>query len=146
MKETSIEKKIREIWYEASDGTIFNNPEECKTYERTAYCVLASKLHNIAIEDITKVFTEYFEGSDENEYSLIIPHSTEDIDTINQVWLMFGGRNSKGERMFATITDIERPIIWGYRHCCGKIDWSWFYKLDDIVEELSCSKFTLESR
>ena len=51
MKEIKKEKTTTQTYfeYEAIDGTIFNDIEECRSYENTARCVLKAKVKRLIV-------------------------------------------------------------------------------------------------
>ena len=50
MKEISVEKTLTVRKYEAVDGTLFDDKDECQRYENTARCVLLSKYNKLIIK------------------------------------------------------------------------------------------------
>ena len=122
--------------YQASDGTEFNSKEECQKYENSAAGVLLAKIATFSTETPNSL-----DDCDENEYKLVIPTNDEELDALNQLYFLFGGRNSK--ELFFTKEYLNRPVLMGYRRCCESIDWCWFYKLDDFIKESTQDKFIL---
>ena len=140
MKEIELKKEVINIGYQAFDGTIFNNSDECESYENSAYGVVASKLMECVVKENIKI-PEFVDMNDENTYHTIVPRTKEHIDWINQINFMFNARN-KTEPL-CTITDIGTPILWGFRHCDYVLDWAWFYKLNNFIEEITNNKFVV---
>ena len=65
----------------------------------------------------------------------------EDIHILNQLYFMFGGRG-KEEPMFS-YDEIDTPIIIGYRITCNSYDWVWFYKLNNVIKEVTNGEYKL---
>lgn len=88
MKQIEVEKKTKVIHYEAIDGTIFLNKEECKTYEDTAKCVLLSRYNKL--KRVTKDEYKFFNvGSEEYSIDAVKVSCVEDIDLILKVFKLF---------------------------------------------------------
>lgn len=84
MKEVVIEKIVKETRYEAIDGTIFINREECIKYNNTAKAVLLSKYNKLVLKRLTE--SELLgNGSDECEIEIISINNSEDINTVMQL-------------------------------------------------------------
>lgn len=139
MKEIEIKTELVSKRYQAFDGTIFENFDECKKYENSAYGVIGSKLMECVINENTE-FSE-FDINDENVYHTIVPKTEQHIDLINQIYYMFGGRNKSNT--FCTIEDIDTPILWGFRTCEYNIDWAWFYKLNNFIESVTNNNYKI---
>lgn len=74
------------IYYEALDGTKFNNKEECVKYEDTAFCVLKAKLKPLIV---TEEFCAWdiMGGCDDNSIFGLKLSTAEDADILKQ-WLL----------------------------------------------------------
>lgn len=84
MKEVVIEKIVKETRYEAIDGTIFTNREECIKYDNTARAVLLSKYNKLVLKRLPE--SELLgSGSDECEIEIISVNNSEDIKTVMQL-------------------------------------------------------------
>jgi hypothetical protein len=123
--------------YQAADGSEFNDAEECKKYENSAAGMLMCKVSDFSFGEVDNPMDE---GS-ENIYKLIIPITQEQLDTLNHLHKLFGGRNL--DTLFFTSDNLNRPILMGYRTYNNEIDWCWFYRLDNIVKDLTQDKFIL---
>lgn len=87
MKEISVEKTLTERKYEAIDGTLFDNKDECQRYENTARCILLSKYNKLIIKSATEY--DLFEmGSEESVIDLIKIRHKSDIPTIVQLVIL----------------------------------------------------------
>lgn len=85
MKEVTKERtKIEKYMvYQATDGTEFNNPEECRKYEESTLGVIGAKiakLINIPQEDARTLLG----GTDDNDVIVIKPKIAADLDTVKQ--------------------------------------------------------------
>ena len=137
----TIEKTIETpiVVYQAYDGTEFSREDECKKYEDSATTVLISKLSDCVIAKPTD--TEWFDSNEDNTYRTLVPTTEYQINTMNQLYFMYGGRD-KMEPMF-TKDDIGKIILLGYRYYSSDPDWIWFYKFDDIVSTITKGKYKL---
>lgn len=87
MKEISVEKTLTVRKYEAVDGTLFDDKDECQRYENTARCVLLSKYNKLIIKSATEY--DLFEmGSEESVIDLIKIKHKSDIPTIVQLVIL----------------------------------------------------------
>ena len=87
MKEISVEKTLTVRKYEAVDGTLFDDKDECQRYENTARCVLLSKYNKLIIKSATEY--DLFEmGSEETVIDLIKIKHKSDIPTIVQLVIL----------------------------------------------------------
>lgn len=144
MEEIKREKKkeITEVItiYKASDGEEFENAQECRKYEDSAAFKLMSRVREMSIKK-NPVVEDWLDG-EENEYMTVVPKSKEDIDILNHVSFMFGGRRS--EEGFFKDSMIGVPIIVGYRIYESKYDWVWFTNIEDAVKEMTDGKYELK--
>ena len=139
MKEIEVKSYFTIKYYRAFDRTDFKDSEECQKYEESAYGVIASKLMECVVKENVEI--SEFDINDENVYHTIVPKTEEHIDWINQIYFMFNGRNEI-EPLCPT-SDINTPILWGFRFCSNVIDWAWFYKLNNFIEKVTNSKFVI---
>lgn len=84
MKEVVIEKIVKETRYEAIDGTIFINREECINYDNTARAVLLSKYNKLVLKRMSECAI-FGSGSDDYELEIISVNNSEDIKTVMQL-------------------------------------------------------------
>ena len=74
--------------YEAIDGTIFLNKEECKKYEDTAKCVLLSRYNKL--DKVSNSEYGFFNtGSEDYGMDAVKISSVEDIDLLLQLFKLF---------------------------------------------------------
>lgn len=123
--------------YQAADGTEFNDAEECKKYENSAAGMLMCKVSDFSLGEISNTMDE----NDDSIYKLVIPTTQEQIDTLNHLHKLFGGRTL--DTLYFTPDCLNRPIVMGYRTYDSQIDWCWFYKLDNVIKDLTQDKFIL---
>ena len=83
------EKKVTIVTkYEAADGTVFINKEECIKYEDTAKCVLFSRYNKL--QKVSGTEYSFFNiGSEDYGMDAVKISSTEDVDLILQLLKMF---------------------------------------------------------
>ena len=84
MKEVVIEKIVKETRYEAIDGTVFINREECIKYDNTARAVLLSKYNKLVLKRLPE-YALFGSGSDDCEVEIISINNSEDIKTVMQL-------------------------------------------------------------
>jgi hypothetical protein len=81
MKQIEVEKVIKEIKYEAIDGTIFNNKTECEKYDNIARAILHHKYQPFVLKTISE--WDLFKcGSDEYYYDLVMVNNVNDVENI----------------------------------------------------------------
>lgn len=85
-----IEKEImkKEITkeYKANDGKIFNNEEECRKYENTAYAVINAEFRTTILKIITEYdLLGYGIGSEDYEIAIINIKNHNDLDKVNRM-------------------------------------------------------------
>lgn len=124
--------------FQANDGTEFSTVEECKAYEESALGMLFGKLKKfIAAKDV------YFEADDgsDNIYDFILPKTQEDLDVMNQIFMLLHKDYADNMPMY---DKVNAPYLVGYRFCCGKLGFVWFYDLDKIIRDATGGTFTVE--
>lgn len=138
-----VEKEIphveRRTVYQAWDGEEFNTQQECEKYEQSAASVVMARLEDCVIAK--NYDNEIFDCGDENQYKTVVPKTKEDINNINQLYFMFGGKCI--EKPLFSYDEISTPIIIGYRITDCYYDWVWFYKLNGVVKDLTDGKYKL---
>ena len=93
MKEIIKDKTIVEHYtvYQATDGTEFNNPEECRKYEESALGVIRSKIAKLIIYDTRKISGEdawtIMGGCDDHDIVVVKMNTAADLDIVKQ-WLL----------------------------------------------------------
>ena len=139
MKEERKEIKTYKTVYVAIDGTEFQSAKDCEEYEKTAECVIFSKINGFTIntgseEDIMGT------GSCDNYCYVLKPMIEEDVDAINHVCSWVERRDTKprrnGEVAFS-YDIIGKTIIFnvGYDGDC----W-WYQTLDELVKKITNDK------
>lgn len=84
MKEVVIEKIVKETQYEAIDGTIFEDREECIKYENTARALVLSRYNKLVLKRLSEAEL-LGNGSDDGEMEIISINNSEDIKTVMQL-------------------------------------------------------------
>ena len=132
-----------DISYKAIDGTMFSNEDECRRYEETSEAVLLGRLADIQIKEVC--CDDLFESSGEGVYRVVVPRVEEDINTLNQLWKLNGGSTSK--ELFFNKDDLQKVILVGIRFATNnKIDWIWFWKFNDVINNITDGKYVLARR
>ena len=128
IKET-IKTEYTVIKYQSFDGEKFDTEEECQKYESSAAGVLFWKIDDFTVK--TDCIFEPDEGG-ESKYKAVIPRNQRDIDLLNQLWKLYGGKSK--ESLLFDGTYIKSLIFVGYRfYNEGELDWIWFYSIKDMV-------------
>lgn len=138
-KEFKREIKETTTYYVAVDGTEFSSESECEKYEMTAAAVLLANLKECELsrnEDM-----EWIDPADENKYRILFPTTAEHIDYLNQLWFMFGGQGDTNP-IFSQ-KDKKTIVLLGYRFIGAKLDWVWFYKLNEIINRITKGNFEI---
>lgn len=86
MKEIKEEVKSYNIKYEAIDGTIFYNKEECEKYEQSAKVVLRAKFKKLVLAENTE-YTLFNVGQDDNLVYAVKMSNIKDADTVKQLYI-----------------------------------------------------------
>ena len=88
MKELKITKTIEEVnGYEAFDGKIFKEKEECEKYERSAYGVITKEFEQLFVGERfpeCHIWEEYGYGSEEFEMAIIDIKDEKDLFIANK--------------------------------------------------------------
>ena len=78
----------------------------------------------------------------ENNYRLLLPQGPEDIDTLNQLYIM--PRTGVSKQTLFTDEHIGKLILMGYRlYDNSGLEWSWFHELDKIIDTMTAGKYKL---
>lgn len=87
MKQIEVEKVIKEIWYEAIDGTTFKDKAECEKYDNTAGAILNHKYQPLVLKTISE--WDLFKcGSEECYYDLVIANNISEVENILKLTLL----------------------------------------------------------
>lgn len=136
--ETKVKVTEEEITkYQALDGTVFDTPENCKTYENTLAVIIFNKLMNIVISNCTDVYRKAVEDLEATDSYTIMPKNKKDIDNMNQLYLLFSGRGSDSVKF--SYDDIGKLFILHKRKRKyteeDLIDWCWFIDLSKFISD-----------
>ena len=90
MKEIKKERTTTQTYYEyeAMDGTVFNDKEECKKYENTAECAIMTKYRSLVLSSKHTQYELFGIGNDDDNIDLVKVKNQDDIDTVMQAWLI----------------------------------------------------------
>ena len=146
MKEVKeeIKKEVVDVhtYYEAVDGTKFINKEECVKYEDTVCCVLMARAKAFAIATEEEHSINPFNEGDDNNYIMLLPQKQEDIDTLNQLYVL--PREGVSAVPCFTKEHIGKPILMGYRTYENNLEWSWFHDMQKAIDVMTGGKFELK--
>ena len=95
MKEIKRTRTIEEVTgYEAFDGKLFDNMEECKKYEDTAYGVLGKELRKLMVNGDEfgecQIWEDYGYGSEEFYMAVLDIKTEEDLFLANRYFELVG--------------------------------------------------------
>lgn len=85
MKEVKTERSVYDIHYEAIDGTIFYNKEECEKYDQTAEAVLRQRFNGMIVKEGTE-YSLFGMGNDDATVYAIRMETEADATTMKQLW------------------------------------------------------------
>lgn len=142
MRKNEIKKTVEEIVgveYIAEDGTIFNNEEECKKYEKSALFVVSNKLKRLTTKE-TYINDFDDEGFCDCELEIFDVQTEEDLNNLRRYLYLkaiTNGATEKGIKDAFTFEDGKREnfvfdnvtighevlVFWSYDK-----DWFWVYK------------------
>lgn len=83
-----IKREIKETltFFEAVDGTRFQDKEECRKYEDTARCILRTRLKELEVWRGNE--WDLLKGCDDHDVIALQLQSQEDVDTVMQAFLI----------------------------------------------------------
>ena len=90
MKEIKEEVKSYNIKYEAIDGTIFYNKEECETYEKSAKAVIRTKFKKLVLDESDE-YNLFDMGSDDDTVYVVKMSKPQDADVVKQLYMADNG-------------------------------------------------------
>lgn len=138
--EETIKTEYTVIKYQSFDGEKFDTSEECQKYENSAAGVLLCKIDDFTVK--TDCVFEPDDGGD-CKYKAVIPRNQRDIDLLNQLWKLYGGKSK--ENILFDGTYIKSLIFIGYRfYNEGELDWVWFHSIKDMVKLACEDKYTVQ--
>lgn len=133
MKKIEMEKVIKEkiITYQADDGTIFDNLEECKKYEETAKMVAYGMIKDKKIADTT-VYDFLDNGADDEVIEVWHIDTVETAELLNR-YLKLATEDKSNAHLIET-ADVGKDIIiqWSYdREYCWSLG-----SIEDYIEKI----------
>lgn len=139
-----IKKEVVDVitYYEAIDGTRFINKDECVKYEDTVFCVLMARAKAFAIATEEEQSINPFDDGSEADYIMLLPQKQEDIDTLNQLYVL--PRKAASAEPYFTKEHIGKPILMGYRTYDNNLEWSWFFDMQKVINVMTNGKFELK--
>ena len=113
MIELHKEKKINYTVYQAIDGTIFEDKEECKKYDNSAQAVLLAKYKSYVINTGTE--EEIFgHGSQDYYIDVVRVNDPIIIDTVCQLFVLintYGSAEDRIKRLNKTRDRLQRALL-----------------------------------
>ena len=137
MEEIKVKYENTRIEYKAVDGTVFRDKTSCEEYENTVKCVLLERLKDCQLSCGEEEST-FSMGSCDVISHVVVPRTTKDVETINQLWLL--QHNPKDFDLPVNNSHIGRPIIVSVITYDSSI---WVMRYDDIVSRATNGKFVL---
>lgn len=137
MKEIHKTTEVKELFYEAIDGTTFKDKKECEKYEESAKCALLVKYKPLIVKETTE-YALYETGNDDDSIDIVKLKSKEDIDTLIQLYFYYNGQGKYQLEKAADMTNscakaLETDdFLIIYRGYCD--DDSYFYIRGTITE------------
>jgi hypothetical protein len=113
MKKLEINKTVKEISYEAIDGTRFTSESECKKYEESAKCLLLFKYNSLVIKKDIREADFYDVGCEEDYIDIVKLTKDSDLDIIMQLFCLFNPHAASDESRLTKINqDCEDAIAY----------------------------------
>lgn len=145
MKQIEVEKVIKEIWYEAIDGTTFKDKAECEKYDNTAKAILHQRYQPLVLKNISE--WDLFKcGSEECYYDLVIVNNVNDVENILKLTLLRHSYLTTESNKLAEIEKLcmqamhEGDIILisrGYENDSFWVSDTWNNRFNHISNEIS---------
>lgn len=145
MKQIEVEKVIKEIKYEAIDGTIFNDKAECEKYDNTAKAILHQRYQPLVLKNISE--WDLFKcGSEECYYDLVMVNNVNDVENILKLTLLRHSYLTAESNKLAEIEKLcmqamhEGDIILisrGYENDSFWVSDTWNNRFNHISNEIS---------
>lgn len=127
MKEIKKEKTVFDYEYEACDGSIFKNREECIKYEETAQCVIRKKFNDL-VEYSSNECSLFSCGSEDCIIDFVKANTQDAINTIMQMlelcntnddrarkWIKEAQKNNDYLLIVHDFYDKESYYVWSTR-------------------------------
>ena len=136
-----IERTVTDTYtkYRAIDGTLFENEEACIKYDNTVEALLLSRVLEFQKKEISG--DDLFESNSEGIYRIVVPTKESHIDTLNQLWKLYGGKGS--DNLLFSDKDLHKVIAIGIRKYGEDTDWIWFWKINNVIEDITDNKYTV---
>lgn len=147
MKKVRVTEETFVTKYQANDGTMFDNEQDCKVYEESYVGILKSKYLDIPKKSIIEQDFFAFGGSEEYLLQIVDIRNDDDIDTILKLHLYFNSHIRESEERIKEVRQrLENAkggkVIIGRGFCYNEIDkiddesFSVFYSVDEWFEHL----------
>lgn len=96
--------------YEALDGTVFDDSEECKKYEASAKATLLAKYRELEVKMISE-YNLFGVGSEEYYLSIVKLKDESDVDLMTQLYCLFNPRYENDEARIKEARDVFRKAV-----------------------------------
>lgn len=143
MKE--IKKEIQKVEYvtkyEANDGTIFNDANECRKYEESAEAVLLSNFRQLQVKFVNE-YEMFGVGSEEYFLSIVKLKDKEDVDLVMQLYCLFNKHNAKNDAVLQEMREKCWKAINTYDYLlvgrgCEYDGYDSFWVIDTLTDKLN---------
>jgi hypothetical protein len=127
MKKVTITKETFETKFQANDGTLFDNENECKIYEQSYIGILKSKYIDIPKKRIFEYDFLFFGGCEDYLLEIVDVRNDDDIDVLLKLCLYFNSHIRENEINIKEAREkLEKAknnkIIIGRGQCYNSID------------------------
>lgn len=127
MKQVTITKETFETKFQANDGKLFDNENDCRIYEQSYLGILKSKYMDIPKKSIFEYDFLFFGGSEDYLINIVDVRNDDDVDTLLKLCLYFNSHIRENEKKIKeTREKIENAknskIIIGRGQCYHSID------------------------
>lgn len=133
MKELTREKVVTEITgYQADDGTIFRDREECEKYESTSRAVIKANFEKLVLAENNEysLFMDYGNGQEDWRIVLIKIKNVDDLAVAN----MYSQISERRDNRFTT-DDIGKELIVGVGDNYGTVDCYVYGTVESLAEK-----------
>lgn len=111
MKKIEVKREEVDILYEAVDGTVFKDEEECIKYEQTAKGVLISKYLPLVV-GVTTEYKLFNCGEEDCTTEFVKIEKSEDIDTVMQLWFCCNPNLLEHDEKIAEIREVFKDAMY----------------------------------
>lgn len=129
------------IHWEAVDGTVFEQKEECEKYEKSALGMLRGKINKLIVGEVEDAW-DLMGGNEDSSVVAILLAKEKDADTFLQwlylecSWLLNDAMKERREKIEATVRDayINKDVVLIGINCDG--DYYFIDSRKNIIDNL----------